>query len=73
VTIEDILNDRFPRKEGKLLKYNSPVNAWRDNLFPIGKDLPSRRGNESSDDIKERALAAATGSNEGEKLALAHL
>src|SRR2546422_1072188 len=55
----DVVIDRQPRHQGKVLEHYHPIQARRINLLAIQDDSAIRGTLEAGNDVQERALPAA--------------
>ena len=71
--IRHIIGNGQPRKESGFLEDNTTVATWTANREVLHHQFTGRERHESTDNVEERALAAAAGSEKTQELALADI
>ena len=67
--VSDVLRDRQPREQGVFLKHHATVDTGPGHRFAVDLDRSGIRADEAPENVEERALSAAGGSDDGDELA----
>jgi hypothetical protein len=70
--IADVLGHGEPGKQRIFLKHHPAISARARHRFAADLDRSTVRANESAQDIKERALAAAGRADDGDEFSVPH-